>query len=489
MELTRSAKRDLVARYMPILLMRATDIGPPLDPEVYVAQCALWSGSRPGLDDKVHWGIAAAGGRRTPHVARGSMGVDLLPLAETPGDVRQSVDEYWLDCAGWRADAEVGPATDNRQADPERLRTIFAASDAVVRAEVCDGAAWAALADAGIAEPLLGLTGTELSELLGRWALINYQMLFASHRGPAEGIFPDGTRYGAEDHEGSWVCFSILLSAPAPDAALLEPRFAIFERRFRGKSRSLGENRIQRQFEAIAWNDVPRLASSVAVLAADGTHNLYPATVPASPSGTIAIQSSGGFADNVTDDVAAWVEEATEENWHTAAAVLGVTLAKMAAGAAIAGPIGAVGGLIAGVAEAGPIAEEIGHDPGPIEIDPSTTNPPEGELEEPEEETDGGLGTESIQIVAAGTIDTEAIEALLGTSPVDIRHIWAPRAFEPVDRSAERFWPTYAGAHSSGYLGRWGVRCAEDPFNRRAGDLLPDYRVEVLRSVLHLLAQ
>lgn len=172
--------------------------------------------------------------------------------------------------------------------------------------------------------------------------------------------------------------------------------------------------------------------------------------------------------------------------------MLGVTLAKMAAGASILGPIGALGGLVAGIIEAAPIAKAIGKDQGPPNIDPSTTTPPDGKMKDPKDKFKT-KSTEPQKYIMVSP-DPQAISAndvvllLTFDGVIETTKAWSPESFEPIDRSAERFWPLHNAARSKGYVGRWGVRCATDPFNRRAGDILPDDRVEVLRSLMQYIA-
>jgi hypothetical protein len=493
MNLTDVQKQELLTKHLPILLVNTDDVGIPVDPAQFVKMSALWGGRRPELDNKSLWGSATGVGGRMPLVARG--GLDLASLARASRSrpkVSQTIDELWLDCGGWSGGQDVDNGTDNRQLNVARLATLFRSDRTpVVSAEVCAGDTWSAL-NSNMVERTLGLSVLELSQLLSNTVLINYQMLFTAHTQDAVEGFRDGTEYAASNFEGDWVCFSLLLSAPnaQSDPTELQPRFALFERRFRNQSASFGENREIRRFESIAWEETPKVGSHPLVLVAHGTHNLYPADTATIPSGNVKTQTSGyGSADKITDDIGGWVKKAALKNFATAAAVLGVTLAKMAAGAAIAGPFGALAGLIAGIAEASPIAKALGKDPGPIEIDPENEKPADGKLKNPKDKfKTKEQGAQAYIVVADETIDIQQISThFTFDATIDEVLLWSGRSREPVDRELERYWPTYDGFNSQGYVGRWGVRCDDDPFNRRAGDILPDYRIEVLRNILSLV--
>jgi hypothetical protein len=489
MNLTESQKRTLLSQHLPILLVNTDDVGVPVDPERFVKMSALWSGQRPDLDDKSLWGTAAGANRRMPLVARGAL--DLATLSGPVGAERP-IGELWLDCGGWIGGQDVAAGIDNRQPHVARLQALFRDDPApVVSAEVCDGATWSGM-PSSVTERALGLTGSDLSQLLDAAVLINYQMLFAARQSEAVEVFSDGTEYAAGNFEGDWVCFSLLLTAPtaASDPAELLPRVALFERRFRNQSASSGENREVRRFEPVSWKATPKIGSHPLVLVAHGTHNLYPADTATTPDGHVSPQSASfGFVDNMTDDVNKWVKKAAAKNAHTSAAVLGVTIAKMAAGAAILGPVGGLVGLVAGIAEAAPIGKALGKDPGPIEIDPENERPPDGKLKDPKDKfKTKSQGTQAYLVVADGQVAAQQIEAhLTFDASIDQVLHWSGRSHGPVDRESERFWPTHDGLHSRGYVGRWGVRCEEDAFNRRAGDILPDFRIEALRNVLSLV--
>jgi hypothetical protein len=470
MNLTEVQKQELLTKHLPILLINTNDVGVPIDPDRFVKMSALWIGQRPALDNKSLWGSSAGAGSRMPLIARGRL--DLASLGPLVEELRAS--EMWLDCGGWSGGQDVADGIDNRQPNVVRLVDLFRNDPTpVVSAEVCAGDTWSNM-NSGMTERTLGLSGDELSQVLDNTVLINYQMLFTARRQDAIEVFRDGTQYAAADS----------------DPAELQPRFALFERRFRNQSASFGENREVRRFESVLWEKIPKFGSQPLVLVADGTHNLYPADIATTPSGHVKTQSgSFGYADNITDDVNKWVKKAVVKNAPTSAAILGVILAKIAAGAAIIPPFGALVGLIAGIAEAAPIAKALGKDPGPIEIDPENEKPPDGKLKDPKDKfKTKAQGAQAYVVIADGTIDIQQIsEYFTFDATIDQVLSWSGRSREPVNRELEGYWPTYDGFNSQGYVGRWGVRCENDPFNRRAGDILPDYRMEVLRNVLSLV--
>jgi hypothetical protein len=190
-----------------------------------------------------------------------------------------------------------------------------------------------------------------------------------------------------------------------------------------------------------------------------------------------------GFGQNIADDIEKTGKEIIESNWQVPAGVITVTLAKMAAGAALAGPFGALAGLVGGIAEAGTIAEALAHEIEPPNINPSTTTPPDGELELDEDQVG-----EQTYILLSPTLSPgieATVQQLISFPAMITRTIpWSDPSYVWVNRDKELFWPTHDGKASKGFLGRWGVRCNSDPFSRRAGDVLPDFRMEIIRNLI-----
>jgi len=492
MRLDAEAKRNLVATYMPVLLVASADVGLPVDPAQYVARSALWAGTYPDLDDPSGWGVDASPEERGPIVARGGLTLDSLPVAQRL--LMRKPGEYWLDCSGWLSSSKVTTSTDNRQANLVSLRARFEdqSSTPTLRAEVCDVESWRAIGATSASREILGLEADELLEILADTVIVNYIFLFPGHRGHAADVFADGMAYGADDYEADWACFSVVLSSRDMEVNALEPRFAAFSRRFRSQSEDFGADGTILRFRTVPWKSVPKIGRQACVIAATGTHNLYPADI-ATEEVQIAPQSASmGYADNLTDDMEGWVGHAVTSNTQVPAAVVAVTLAKMAAANAVAGPIGALGGLLAGVLEAGAVSDAVSRDPGLPEFDPSTTSPPDGELEDPRDgfSDDAELSGHTI---VSGPVEPNAIAEVLGQltfgTSISRQLLWAGRSYVPIDRASEPFWPVYGGSASTGFIGRWGVRCNSDPFDRRAGDILPDFRMEVVRNLLAQLGK
>ncbi len=491
MQLTPDEETALIARFIPVVLVNIDDIGLPVDPADWVASCALWSGSRHALDATEFWGLAAGGGARAPLVPRGSLSLDTLPQ---PVRVRgERGYELWLERAGWDGSSVVDAGSDNRlpnAAPPGAAMT--AGTDAVtLRAECCCSDGFGALGDTALAS--LGLTAAEVAQLTDRLIILNYQMLFAAHLCGEAAVFPDGKAYDPTEYEGDWTCFSVILTAPdCGGFADLKPQYSAYSRRWRGQSQSHGENGTIIGHDLLPWAMTPRTGDHPHVLVSTGNHNLYPADIKVKPEGGLSIQSGSGYpaADSVNDDVGGWVKKSVLKNIGVPAAVAGVTLAKMAAGAVILGPFGALGGLIAGIAEVGPIARAIGMDPGLPDIDPSTEKPADGKLKDPKDKfKSSGPETKFFVVVPQdGSVDAAAAAAGLDFAAIlQAQAVWSGRSYDRIDRMQEAFWPVHDGARSRGYVGRWGARCASDPFNRRAGDILPDQRVEVLRHLVAVL--
>lgn len=491
MQLTPDEETALIARFMPVVLVNVDDIGLPVDPADWVAGCALWSGSRPALDDQMTWGLSASGGARAPLVPRGSLAITTLPQ---PFRFRgEGGHEFWLERSGWAGGSIVDAASDNRQSHTLSQSAVLSGpTDAVtLRAECCGENGFADLGDAALSS--LGLMSGDLAALTKQIVLINYHLLFpGSHRGE-KASFPDGTAYDPTRYEGDWTCFSVVLSAPQGRGADgLVPRHAAYGRKWRGQSQSHGEKGTIIGHDLLSWDRAPRVGEHALVLVATGNHNLYPADVAVTPGGGLSIQSGSGWpvADAVVEDVGNYVKKAVAKNTHVAAAVVGVTLAKMAAGAAILGPIGSLIGLVAGIAEAGPIAREIGKDPGSPDVDPTTSKPWDGKLKDPKDKfkSDGPQTKFMVIVPKDGGVDADGVTAGLSfAAATEAKAIWSARSYDRIDRAQEAFWPVHDGQRSRGFVGRWGARCASDPFHRRAGDILPDQRVEVLRHLIAVL--
>ncbi len=489
MKLTESQKQTLLTRHLPILLGSVNDISVPIAPTQFIEMSSLWSASRPELDNKSLWGWAEGTEEndRLPLVDRGGLDSTIFP--QDIISYSQEADELWLDCGGWTGGDGVADWVDNREPNIAHLGTLFGQdSPPVVSAEVCDENTWLGI-PSRVTERSLGISNIELSQILNNVILINYQMLFAGHEQNIKETFPDGNLYSAGNFEGDWICFSLLLSASTAHSNLTEfqPRFALFERRFRNQSASFGENREVRRYASVPWNETPKLGSYPIVLVATGTHNLYPANT-VTTSGHVKPQSASfGYGDNVTDDVNRWVDDFSNVGKAVNAAVLGVTLAKMTAGSAVAGPFGAMAGLIAGLIEATPIRKAVTTvlEVPELEIDPETGMPPEGELKDPRDQLEATYLVHTSEAINVQQI----VDQLTFDATIDRVLQWSGRSYEPVNRESEYYWPTYGGDNSEGYVGRWGVRCELDPFNRRAGGILPDYRIEVLRNVLHLIVR
>jgi hypothetical protein len=480
MKLSDTQKTELLAEYLPLLLVSDDDVGLPLDPALYVARCALWIGQRPRLDDPLAWGADAGGSQRGPLVEKGDLTLDTLPLADIPF-ARRAAGELWLDCSGWQSASNVTALTDNRQANLPGLRSLFADTTPALRAEVCDAGSWYSLGQTGTASSLLGLAGDELEGILSDVIVINYMLLFPGHQSSGTQAFSDGTEYGTDNYEADWACFSVVLRRAANGA--LAPVFGAFSRHMRTQSTDFGDPGNVLRFRVDEWDTVPKVDGHACVLAAPGTHNLYPADL-ATEDGHPTPQSAGmGYGENLSDATNQWVDDTVQHNPQVPAAIIAVTLAKMLAGSALAGPWGALGGLIAGIAEASTIATKVPNQveaPNPV---PSEKKPPEGDLEDPQDK----LKDEAYVLVAPSvTPDIAATVQRFISFPTAITKTlpWSSRSQAPVNRDKERFWPVHDGIASTGYVGRWGVRCSSDPYSRRAGDILPDFRMEIVRNLI-----
>ena len=93
------------------------------------------------------------------------------------------------------------------------------------------------------------------------------------------------------------------------------------------------------------WSNLLKVEDHPVVVAASGTHNLYPHDEPVAPNGTIK-PTWLDFGQRTSEPANELVKDATEEPY---AAVLAI---KILAGLAVGGPIGLIVGAAASAAEA-----------------------------------------------------------------------------------------------------------------------------------------
>jgi hypothetical protein len=157
-----------------------------------------------------------------------------------------------------------------------------------------------------------------------------------------------------------------------------------------------------------------------------------------------------------------------------------VTLAKILAGLGIAGIFGAIVGAIAAGAEAAAIHEGLDEEP---KLEPGDGSPPEwpDDLEDPRDQL--------LDPVEAQAIAPQGQEALIPiltgneAGAAGVSYWLNDGDTAVVDRARQLFWADHLGIEN-GYQGRWGVRCSEDPFNRRAGGKFPEFRLQVLKRLV-----
>lgn len=471
MALDDNQKAELIRRFTPVLFLKMGGDDLPVRPEAFLRRSALWSAVVP-YDNKMLWG-QGDNVTREPLIPRGNINLDPLD----PMLLEEGV-ELWLETEGWARDNKVEPFTDNRTCTPTNpfqpgIETPW------FYAEVSDFSTILNWFEFQPAQQGLGLNYAEFQELASSLIWICYYFLFPRHIENGTLARADGSLEPSGNYEGDWTCYAVIARESAAPNFIETPLFAGFSRRRRGASADFGTENLQEYMAIIPWEQVPSTEEHAGVKVALGTHNLYPLNSQQGEPGGVNPQWFD-FGQSVSEPANNFVGSAVESPaGHASSAV---TLAKMLTGLAIAGPIGALVGAAAGAAEATSIHEEIGEEP---ELEPGEgAGPDYGDLEDPRDGFQDDADTQAIV-----PLGQDHLVAALTGSPDGAAQIsyWLDDGLETVvDRSRQGFWSDQlGGAH--GFNGRWGVRCSDDPYNRRAGGQFPEFRLQILKQLVALL--
>jgi hypothetical protein len=212
------------------------------------------------------------------------------------------------------------------------------------------------------------------------------------------------------------------------------------------------------------WSTLLRVGEHPVVVAAPGTHNLYPHDMPKNPDGTITAQWVGE-GQRASEPANAFVRDSTESSFA------GLFALKVLAGFLLGGPIGAlVGGAAAG-AEASAAEEEGLYEP--PKLDPS-----------PPPESDDPLAEDASDIEKDKIGSPQGIENPPFVDPArsEIRE-WRSRPEEALVDGSLLLSP-YGNVDRPTFSGRWGVRCTSAPFLIRSGIPFPAYRSQIVDALL-----
>jgi hypothetical protein len=473
MGLDIAQKAGLIQRFAPVLFLEPGQTDFPVRPEAFIERSALWSARVP-YDNKMLWG-QGVGDVRSPLIPRGGIRFDPIdPIILEHADA-----ELWFETAGWARADLVDAATDNRTckldtpAQPYQLNV----DGPWFYAEVGDADAIASWFHSPMVQGQVGLDLAGFMDVAGPVHMICYYFLFPHHLEAGALARADGSLEPAGNYEGDWACYCVITRAVEDQPENDEPLFAGFSRRRRGASPDFATEYVQEYMELLPWQQVRAAGDHAGVVVALGTHNLYPLDSPQGEPGGINPQWFD-FGSSISEPANKFAQDTIENPASRASSA--VTLAKVLAGLAIGGPIGAIVGAIAGAAEAEEIHEGLHEEP---ELEPPSGAPPEwpDDLEDPRDKL--LEPSESHGIVPQG--QDALIQALTG-APVNPANVslWLDDGERTVvDRTVQLFWSDgIIPSHAFG--GRWGVRCSDDPFNRRAGCKFPEFRLQVLKRLV-----
>jgi hypothetical protein len=273
---------------------------------------------------------------------------------------------------------------------------------------------------------------------------------------------------------GDWGCVAVLMDGDAPawightthNAGLVE---AVVDSTRMGMLVS-------------PWREALRDGQHPFVFVSKGTHGHYltagDKNRPSfSPGGTDVSKTSCGAVEDAYKAYLEAIKAANEafDLADTATDAL-VSLAKIVAGAAVAGPGGALVGVFASLAEA------IASDPTSLDVPrPLPAAPPVDQL--PARTGPNATAVVGRAIVPEGMVlppDIQAIETLQWAS----REIMVDNRVYPfvVLRREQPWWPASESQDEAGYEGRWGTRVQADKMGRRCGMQFPDFRAMFFRE-------
>lgn len=511
MALTPQQRALLVQAYAPILFFHPDERFAPVRPDNFMLASSLWRGTQTGK--KEGWGLGGPGFPRRPLIPRN--GISLNPAEDFEGkkdpdsdgvgewylghfDSQRGISPYvrsldseelWLDCAGWLDGDHVTDVSSNDSCSLEELGKRFLTEAPLVPARHWYFAEVMEIEEFDRFFVNLASGPSDAEQLLrgqfGDVWVIWYYFLYPGHEEFLRRCEAFFDQKSDGNYEGDWNAVGILIKRPAtlpwemPQPVFPVPSTIGYGVRLRGLAKDIvTEDSFKQGMTIRQWVDVEKSGFHPRVYVARGYHNNYatPGTqVPRDPSllgieiGKLACGVGEG-ASQVIDDL-----KDTASDIGETAKDIALTLLKMLAGAQVGGPWGALGGLIAGIAEA--VASDADHEP--------TAD----DWRKREQEHAPERGTYGLVLTPP-----EVPNPLVISDPDPTKNETAARIVnwegtpsnKLVDRSQQRWWPN-PDANRPGYAGRWGVRVQNDPMLRRSGIPFPDFRRSFLRELLESL--
>jgi hypothetical protein len=504
---------DVIRAFEPILYFAQGERFFPSDCKRYLERCALWNAVSP-FDDHASWHRNAPGAFPTPVIDR----VQLSARPDEPGTFigeaqgasfpflyASGPDDGFLDLAGWTDGPSVGPNSNNRFADLDRIEKLYNSTVPTEGDPLLNGSRFwyhAEVFDLPRLRPLMDADSAPdnfralLPALLaatanGEPVLLCYYLFFPGHDEPLDDCadVSESAMFGS--HAGSWACVSMLLNRTTTDVSItgapvtetFSPIAIGLTSRNAGDIGFLGgERRVgMTVFDWSALTTVTHdrgagktLGQHARVFVAKGTHGLYPA--PASP-GTGFSQEVPFFApddsasrycgaaellDKSLEDLQDEAEDAADDTWVDDSEVFWTKVGVLGFIWAGVEWIAGGGGGIDSVASKTP--PQFDHPPlrdvpgffGTI-VHPAGVVPPHGEAT-------------ALKFAWQSPLSDEpALRTMVGAKQYSMRV--DRTSADPLKRQV--WWPGIQG--TIGFSGRWGSRVARDPKARRAGMKFPEF--------------
>jgi hypothetical protein len=519
---------DVIRRFEPILYFHRDERFFPSDAKRYMEHCGLWDVIGVPRDSKTRWGgTSAATFPHRPRIPRGKLivGKDEPPVVpdspDSPGngtfigDPQQAAvilldnadAERFLDPAGWMAGSDpagyigdaVNAATETRHADIDFLAVAYSAADAALTASRF----WyhAEVFSAARLNRLIrdrGKTNQDRLAALKDPALVCYYLFFPGHDQPLEGCDSMAGRLWASC-VGAWACVAVLLEGDGNqnnyDASLIgltAGNAGLLD--FLGEQRRLGMQvfdwdlvtKVTRPRPNAAFGEHPR------IFVARGTHGLCrdqnARPLPEFSPTDVSSSSCGEYERLAAAFAAEAAERADREEDDRI--MVGKFIAAATAGAvggSFMGPLGALGGAIAGGLYAGTVANllegsvvmarlaglqppapvagtQFDRPPGPGEI--GTVIHPHG-VDPPDAPVNGRQQWPRLN--AQNPDDERKLDTVIDGRSYSL---WVANSGDPDSRPV---WLPSEDPNTPSFRGRWGNRVENDPFNRRVGMRFPEF--------------
>ena len=466
----------LARQFEPVLFFSANERFFPADAKRYVEQCALWRAQAP-FDVKDSWGGKTAPFPKAPLIDFGKISA----LAGEPGTplnaavlVDNEGEERFFDLTGWMDAArtpqpQVTAISKNTFSNRDTLDTVYNKADADGgNAKLRDSRFWyhAELIEADRLRRLLAtVTAPDLVKVydtLQNAALLNYYFFYPAHEESlADCTNTEAVEFGC--FAGEWQCLSILLERADPNSDYQPSFIGTSGRLLAAPTTPVAQaadddDTAKRTVMTVnAYSRAKLNSGHPRIFVAKGTHSLYLAP------GSFAVSYPNESHPNFCGGFEGIPPPPVQPETHLAdnpAAAEGLLWAKIVAGSALLGALGAAAGLVWGIVE----YAQANHGLGIVGTGPSDDTPLP--------DVAGNPGTGTVVMPLGLTVPDAGSDVQNWTSAQGLM-IDGRRYDFVVDRPTQPWWP--ADFNQGGYLGRWGPRVETDPFGRRAGMRFPAF--------------